>query len=144
MEGLNRAIFLLVFIQNICFCHYSSYLGYFLRVCSYGNRPSMKDLFTGPWDKAGPYVVNLEGSFPSDLSPAPRLGSGCAEPPGRGGGWGWDGLCRMGWRFLQRRFEVLQELQMDTSNLWHCGEVFRGVEMGTHNLQHWFGVHRGT
>lgn len=71
LEGVKRGDFLPGFIQNICFRHYSSYLGYFLRVCSYGNRPSMKDLFTGPGDKEQPYGVNFEGA----PSPPPVSGS---------------------------------------------------------------------
>lgn len=79
----------------------------------------MKDLFTGPWDKAGPCVVNLEGSFPPI----------CLQPPGSsrerqrvGVGWALQGGLEahhreVELRFLHCCFEALQELQMDTSKL---------------------------
>lgn len=86
LGGVKWGDFLPGFIQNICFRHYSSYLGYFLRVCSYGNRPSMKDLFTGPWDKARPYVVNLEGAPSPPPVSSPSCGTALHGAPGAGDG----------------------------------------------------------
>ena len=123
--GVKRGDFLPGFIQNICFRHYSSYLGYFLRVCSYGNQPSMKDLFTGPRDKERPYGVNLEGAPapppvsgpPSTTVLAPRGASTTSRvQPGAGMGavgkvrwWVGFGELREGGDRLQQQLEVLQE-----------------------------------
>lgn len=113
LGGVKRGDFLPGFIRNICFHHYSSYLGYFLRVCSYGNWPSMKDPFTGAGDKEQPYGVNFEGApspppvsgSPSTTVLAPRGASTTSQgPAGVGDGRRWHSEM-VGWLWgAQRRW----------------------------------------